>query len=110
MSKTLTDSDLVQILRDQGVDVDDFVETVVETVTPAGAKAAQNEADTLAADNGLTPVRGRVYLSGDAIEAAARVANTGTGEVVEVTGGRTSHLILWRTELGTVAVQNAITA
>ncbi len=47
---------------------------------------------------GLDDAKGAVYLDEHCIQAAARVRNTGTPEIVETPGGRVSHLLIFRDE------------
>ena len=66
----------------------------------------QDAAEALAEAQGLRPTKGRVYLSADAVKAAARVAKGGKPEAVACAGGRATHVVFWLNESGEVAAQN----
>jgi len=72
------------------------------TTNPSLAKG-----EVLVAKAGLTPVRGRVYVTGAVIEAQARVLKTGKPEVVRNTGThRTKGVLVYRHDKDTAALQN----
>lgn len=77
----------------------------VETSAPS-TPTAQGTAESLAEAQGLRPTKGRVYLSADAVKAAARVAKGGKPEAVACAGGRATHVVFWLGENGEVAAQN----
>lgn len=71
------------------------------------ALTSQEQAEVLIAKAGLTPVRGRVYVNSELIEAQVRVLKTGKPEVVRTPGShRTKGVALWRTDEDSVAIQN----
>lgn len=70
-------------------------------------KTSKQVADDLIEASPYTHTTGRVYLSGATIEAAARVAKTGTPEIVKsVKGKRTAAVALWLQADDSVAAQN----
>lgn len=88
---------------------------------PAKGKAAKKAAaktaaakpvsatDKVVAKAGLVYGRGRVYVTGDAIEAAARVRKGGSPEVVTSSGvGRAAAVVVFKTESGDVAIQTLV--
>jgi hypothetical protein len=99
---------LVAALRDAGVQPAPATPTDVAEVTAKAQapKAEGFDAKTHAEGEGYALNTGRTYLTGDALKAAARVAKSGTPEIVATSGGRNSHVLLFRSPAGDVAVQN----
>lgn len=86
----------------QGEVVETAPEPVVEEVDPVAA---------LITKHGFDFAKGRVYLSGDAIEAAVRVRRTGQPEIIAstATGTRRARaVVLYKGEGGDVTCQNLI--
>lgn len=98
-NKTELPPELVQALQAIEAEASQVVEETTE-----------DPVEALVAANGLSFTRGRTYLNEAALTAAARVLSTGTPEVVETDGGRTSHLVIFKTERGSIAVQNCYQA
>ncbi len=77
---------------------------------PAAPKPVTSKeiADALIEQNGLSPVRGRVYTTPELIEAQVRVLKTGKPEIVKFSGEhRTKAVAVFRTDAGdSVALQN----
>lgn len=75
--------------------------------TPAPLTPKQ-QAEALVKESGLGYTRGRVYASGDVLEAATRVLKTGTPEIVKVPGdGHIVAVLVYLAESGDVAaIQN----
>lgn len=72
------------------------------TTNPSLAKGEE-----LVAKAGLTPVRGRVYVTTAVIEAQVRVLKSGKPEVVRNEGThRTKGVLVYRHDKSTVALQN----
>jgi hypothetical protein len=70
------------------------------------ALTSQEEAEVLIAKSGLTPVRGRVYINSDVVDAFQRVLKTGKPEVIKTPGShRTKAVALWKAD-DNVACQN----
>ncbi len=77
---------------------------VVEPPKPA---TSQDLAEALVEASPFKFSKGRVYVGGDAIEAQVRVRKTGKPEIIAASGvGRTTAMVLFRTETGEVAIQN----
>ena len=86
----------------QGEVVETAPEPVVEEVDPVAA---------LITKHGFDFAKGRVYLSGDAIEAAVRVRRTGQPEIIAstATGARRARaVVLYKGDGGDVICQNLI--
>ena len=79
-----------------------------EPKAEAAPLTSQERAEALVAQAGLIHVRGRVYVTGDLLEAQARVLKTGKPELVRNDGShRTKGVVIYRLDDGkTVAVQN----
>lgn len=106
MAKTTLPADLSTLSREEILQVlAGLTEDAPATEPEATSK---QQADVLVEESPFTFTSGRVYLSGAMIEAAARVANTGSPELVKVPtdSKRTAAVILWRTDEGSVAAQN----
>jgi hypothetical protein len=98
---------LVAALRQTGVQPAPATPTdVAEVTAKAEAKPEGFDAKTYAEGEGYALNTGRTYLTGDALKAAARVAKSGKPEIVATSGGRNSHVLLFRSPAGDVAVQN----
>lgn len=94
-----TQAEAVQIVAAQH-----FTPTAVAKATK---ETSSDTADRLVAEAGLAHARGRVYVSPTIIEATVRVSKGGSPEVVATSGvGRTTHVVVFRTEGGDVALQN----
>jgi len=92
---------LTEVLRALGVQP--------EFATPAAvaeAVAPKFDAKVHAEAHGYALNTGRVYLTADAVKAAGRVVKTGTPEIVATSGGRSTHVLVFRTDTGDAAVQN----
>lgn len=73
----------------------------------AASLSPKQRAEALVAERGLAFTRGRVYVTGELIEAQARVMKTGAPEVGNASGvGRVSAVLIYREESGDVALQN----
>jgi hypothetical protein len=77
-------------------------------VTPAeAAVAVKDEAEALVAAKGLAFTKGRVYVTGSILEAAARVLKGKKPEIVASSGvGRTSAVLVFCLPSGDAAIQN----
>lgn len=108
MTKTNVPTDLSDLSREEVLQI---LAGLTEDATPEN-KTSKQQADVLVEESPFTFTSGRVYLSGAMIEAAARVANTGSPELVKVPtdSKRTAAVVLWRTDEGSVAAQNLRTA
>lgn len=82
----------------------------VDLTKPAKVVApptSKEQADALVAQRGLAHTKGRVYVTGTILEAAARVLKNGKPEVVASSGvGRTVAVVIFREDSGDVAIQN----
>lgn len=84
--------------------------------TPAGVGAvlaapvtSKDKADALVAQAGYAHTKGRVYVTGAILEAAARVIKGGEPEVVQTSGvGRTKAVVIFREDSGDAAIQNLV--
>lgn len=89
-----------------------FTPTATATVSldkPAkvAPPTSKEQADALVAQRGLAHTKGRVYVTGTILEAAARVLKNGKPEVVASSGvGRTVAVVIFREDSGDVAIQN----
>lgn len=80
---------------------------VAEAVAPKVALTSKEQADALVAQHGFAHTKGRVYATGQILEAAARVLKGGAPEVVKSSGvGRTKAVVIFREDSGDVALQN----
>lgn len=86
-----------------------FTPTVPAQAAPAKAEpvTSKAQADVLVTQQGLAHAKGRVYLTGAMLEAGARVLKNGTPEIIASSGaGRTTHVLIFRTDGGDLAAQN----
>lgn len=105
----LSKADLVQVL---GQVLANGNAPATDTPAKEEPKTSKQHADALVEESPFTHTTGRVYLSGAMIEAAARVASTGTPELVKVPteNKRTAAVVFWQTDEGSIAAQNLRTA
>lgn len=79
----------------------------VTPAKPATPASSADKGEALVAERGLGYAKGRVYVTTDMLEAAVRVRKTGSPEIIgSAAVGRTSNVLLFRTDNGQVAFQN----
>jgi hypothetical protein len=84
-----------------------FTPTATATAVKPEPVTSKTLADNLVAQAGLAHTKGRVYVTGSILEAAARVLKTGTPEIIATSGvGRTKAVVIFREDSGDVALQN----
>ena len=81
----------------------------VKKAVKRAPKVEATPQDELVDSLGIRYAKGRTVLTADGIKAAARVLKSGKPEAVAKEEGFGSHVVLFRTDDGNVAVQNAFT-